>query len=400
MTDNKINQPKYLVIYNGTVLTPDHQIMDGIIVVSDSKILEVGKRGRVEEPGNALRIDAGGNYITPGMIDIHVNGAMGADVTKVTPDSFLTMGKFFAGHGVTSFLATAITSRDEVFIEVLKHVRELLRHEQPDGAQVLGVHMEGPYLSPMQSGAHPQSLLSLPKPEHYLPFLEYSDVLKKMTLAPELDGAPQLVRDLKKRGIVAAAGHTDGIFNEIMPAINEGISHATHFFCNMSHFRRDQLKRVAGVVETLLFDDRVTGELIADGWHLDPLLMKLLVKIKGIERVCFVTDAMPATGMPEGLYFIGDVEAIVENGIARLPDNSAYAGSVTTMEVCVRIGISQMELSFQDSLRMATLTPAEILGVNDRKGSLEKNKDADILIMDENVTVLKTIIKGKLIYSK
>lgn len=395
-----MTKPKHLVIYNGTIQMPDFQLKDGIIVTSDSKILDVGKRGTIEEPKDALRIDAGGNFITTGMIDIHVHGAMGADVTKVTPDSFSAMGKFFARHGVTSFLATAITSRDEVFIEVLKHVRELMRHEQPDGAEVLGVHMEGPYLSPMQSGAHPRSLLSLPKPEHYLPFLEYSDVLKEMTLAPELDGTPQLVRDLKKRGIVAAAGHTDGIFNEIMPAINEGISHASHFFCNMSHFRRDQLKRVAGVVETLLYDDRITGELIADGWHLDPLLMKLLVKVKGIDRVCFVTDAMPATGMPDGRHFLGDVDAIVENGIARLPDNSAYAGSVTTMDVCVRNGISQMELSFQDSLRMATLTPTKIIRVSDRKGSLEKNKDADILIMDKNVNILKTIIQGKLIYSK
>jgi N-acetylglucosamine-6-phosphate deacetylase len=233
-----------------------------------------------------------------------------------------------------------------------------------------------------------------------LPFLDYSDILKKMTLAPELDGAPQLVRDLKKRGIIAAAGHTDGIFSEMMPAINEGITHATHFFCNMSHFRRDKLRRVAGAVETLLYDDRITGELIADGWHLDPLLMKLLVKVKGIDRVCFVTDAMPATGLPDGTYFMGNVEAIVENGIARLPDNSAYAGSVTTMDVCVRNGITLMELSLQDSLRMATLSPAEIIGVSDRKGSLEKNKDADILIIDKNVDILKTIIRGKLTYTK
>jgi len=394
-----INHPQYLVIYNGTVLTSDHHVKDGVVVVLNSKILEIGKRGTVEEPENAMRIDAGGNFITPGMIDIHVNGAMGSDVTKVTPGSFSTMGKFFAMHGVTSFLATAITSRDEVFIEVLKHVQILMGQKQSDGAEVLGVHMEGPYLNPMQSGAHPRSLLSLPKPNHYLPFLEYSEVLKKMTLAPELDGATQLVKDLKKRGIIAAAGHTNGIFKEIMPAIDEGISHATHFFCNMSGFRRDNLKRVAGAVETLLYDDRITGELIADGWHLDSLLMKLLVKVKGTDRVCFVTDGMPATGLPEGRYFIGDVEAIVENGIARLPDNSAYAGSVTTMDVCVRNGISQMGLTFQDSLRMATLTPAEIIGVSDRKGSIEKNKDADILIMDKDVTILKTIIRGKLTYS-
>jgi N-acetylglucosamine-6-phosphate deacetylase len=391
---------KCLAISNGTILTPDHEINDGVVIIRDGKIAEFGRRGIIEEPDDAFKIDAGGNYITPGFINIHVHGGMGADVTKLTTDSFATMATFFASHGVTSFLATAISSPDSVIFELLEHVRDIISKKQIAGANVLGVHMEGPYLNPAQSGAHPRSLLLLPKPQNYLPFLKYSDVLKKMTIAPELDGAPQLVRDLKDRGVIVAAGHTDGIYTEMMPAINEGITHATHFFCNMSHFRRDNLRRVAGAVETLLYDDRITGELIADGWHLDGPLMKLLVKVKGIDRVCFVTDAMSATGLPNGRYFMGDVETIVENGIARLPDNSAYAGSVTTMDVCVRNGMSLLDLHFKESLRMATLTPAEIIRVSDTIGSIEKNKDADILIIDKSYNVIKTIIKGSVIYSK
>ncbi len=371
-----------------------------MIIVRNSKIVEVGKRGKIEEPEEAIRIDAGGHYIAPGMIDIHVNGAMGADVTKVNRDTFSTMGSFFATHGVTSYLATAITSADHDLINVLENAREYIQQGQQGVAELLGVHMEGPYLSREQSGAHPRTFLSLPEADHYMQFLAYHDVLKKMTIAPELKGAAKLVKALKKEGIIAAAGHTNGIYEEIIPAINEGITHATHFFCNMSHFRRDQLKRVAGAVETLLYDDRVTGEIIADGWHVGPLLMKLLVRVKGVDRVCFVTDAMPATGLPEGRHFIGDVEAIVENGIARLPDNSAYAGSITTMDVCVRNGLQQMGLSFKDALRMATLTPAHIIGVSDQKGSLEKGKDADILIMDKDFNVHKTIIQGKIEYTR
>jgi N-acetylglucosamine-6-phosphate deacetylase len=389
---------KYLVISNGTVLTPDREIKDGVIIVRDSKIVDVGKRGTTEEPSNAIRIDAGGLFITPGMIDIQVNGAMGADVTKIRPDTFSVMGNFFAEHGVTSYLATAITSQQSVFIEVLEHVDGLLRNGQKEGARLLGVHMEGPFLSPAQSGAHPRSLLSLPRPDNYQPFLEYEDALKVMTLAPELDGAVQLVTDLKKRGIIASAGHTDGIYSEMMPAIDAGISLATHIYCNMSHFRRDNLKRVAGAAETLLYDDRVAAGLIADGWHLGPALMKLAVRIKGVEKVCLVTDAMPATGLPPGKYQIGEVEAIVSDGIARLPDHSAYAGSVTTMDVCVRNAVNQMDLSLKEALRMATLTPAEVIGVNDHKGSLEKGKDADILLMDEEVNIHKTIIQGKIDY--
>jgi N-acetylglucosamine-6-phosphate deacetylase len=231
-----------------------------------------------------------------------------------------------------------------------------------------------------------------------MPFLEYEDALKVMTLAPELDGAVQLVKELKKRGIVASAGHTDGIYPDMIPAIDAGISLATHIYCNMSNFRRDKLKRVAGAAETLMYDDRIAAELIADGWHLDPLLMKLAVRIKGVEKVCFVTDAMPATGLPPGKYQMGEIEAIVEDGIARLPDNTAYAGSVATMDVCVRNGLEQMDLSLKDALRMSTLTPAEIIGVNNSKGSLEKGKDADILIMDEEINIHKTIIQGKLEY--
>jgi N-acetylglucosamine-6-phosphate deacetylase len=395
-----IGKEKCTVISNGTILTPDNEIRDGIVIIRDTKILEFGIRGTITEPENAFRIDAGGNYITPGFVNIHVHGGFGADVTKITAGSFATMANFFANHGVTSFLATALSSTDSVIFELLEHVRGIMSNVQRSGANVLGVHMEGPYLNPAQSGAHPRSLLSLPIPEKYLPFLNYNDVLKKMTLAPELKGAPQLVRDLRNRGIIAAAGHTDGIYSEMIQAINEGITHATHFFCNMSHFRRDNLQRVAGATETLLYDDRITGELIADGWHLDGALMKLLVKVKGIDRVCFVTDAMPATGLPDGRYSIGNVEAIVENGIARLPDNSAYAGSVTTMDVCVRNGMSLMDLTFKESLRMATLTPAEIIGVSENIGSLGKNKDADILIIDKNFKVIKTIVKGIVIYSK
>ncbi|MEN8230836.1 MAG: N-acetylglucosamine-6-phosphate deacetylase [Bacteroidota bacterium] len=393
-----MSHPPYLVIRNGTILTPDREIKEGVVILREKKIVAVGQRGTVDEPPDAEVIDASGHYIVPGMIDIHVNGAMGADVTKIKPDTFSVMGNFFAQHGVTSYVATAITSPENIFLDVLDHVRGVLKSGQMEGARLLGVHMEGPFLSTEQSGAHPRSLLALPKPDNYRPFLEYEEVLKIVTLAPELDGAVQLVEELKQRGIVASAGHTNGIYSEMNPAIDAGISLATHLYCNMSHFRRDRLKRVAGAAETLLYDDRVAAELIADGWHLGPQLMKLAVKVKSIEKVCFVTDAMPATGLPPGKYQIGGVDAIVEDGIARLPDHSAYAGSVTTMDLCLKNGVEQMDLSLKDALQMATLTPARIIGVDDQKGSLEKGKDADILILDQDFNIHKTIIQGKIEY--
>jgi N-acetylglucosamine-6-phosphate deacetylase len=219
-----------------------------------------------------------------------------------------------------------------------------------------------------------------------------------MTLAPEREGALDLIRSLRKAGVVAAMGHTHGIARELMPGIEAGITHAVHDFCNMSTLRRDNLKRVAGAVETILYDDRLTTELIGDGWHVGDILMKLAVKVKGVDRVCWVTDAMSAAGMPPGRYYIGDVEAIVEEGIARLPDNTAYASSVTTLDVCVWNGLDRLGLSLLETVRMATLTPATIIGVQDRKGSLERGKDADIVVMDDEANVQLTLARGQVVY--
>lgn len=391
---------KYSAIINGILITPTKQIKDGVVVVKDEKIIEVGSRHSVTIPQDAALINAKGNFIAPGMIDIHVNGGMRADFTKPEESTFTVAGNFFAQHGVTSYLASIITSPDEIFLEALQYSRDYIKEGKYGGAELLGIHMEGPYLSFKQSGAHPEQYLSVPKPSHYKKFLTYNDVLIKMTLAPELEGAERLVKDLNKSGIVAAAGHTDGIYSKMRYAMDAGISHATHSFCNMSNFRRDNLKRVAGAAETLLYDDRVSGELIGDGWHLGEILMNLLIKVKGVDRVCFVTDAMPAAGLPDGKYFIGEVEAIVENGIARLPDNTAYAGSVTNMETCLKNGVKLLGLKVADAIMMCTLSPAKIIRVDNRKGSIEKGKDADLIILDKELRVLKTIARGHVIHTK
>jgi len=394
-----MSNPLQTVIRNGTLLTPARRIPDGVVVSTGTKITAVGKRGRVSEPDDATVVDADGNYIVPGLIDIHVHGSNGGDVMEATVDALETMSSFFVTRGVTSFLATSLTASDDKLLGVLECVRQVVSGDGLSGAEVLGVHQEGPFLNVAQKGAHPLELLVLPTPARYEKFLPYADVLRIMTLAPELDGAVKLIGELRKADIVAALGHSHGIARTITPGIDAGVTHAVHDFCNMSTLRRDNLKRVAGAVETVLYDDRVTTELIGDGWHVGDTLMKLAVKVKGPQRVAFVTDAMMAAGMGPGRYMLGEVEAVVEDGIARLPDNTAYASSVTTLDVCVRNGIGRMGLSIDDAVRMATLTPAGIISVEDRKGSLEPGKDADIVIMDKNAKVLKTFVRGKQAFS-
>jgi N-acetylglucosamine-6-phosphate deacetylase len=389
---------QYTVIRNGTVLTPCRAIPDGVVVLDGAKILSVGRKGEVEEPPEAFGIDAGGRCVTPGLVDIHVHGSHGADVLDASTDALETMSRFFLTRGVTSFVATAITAPNERLLAALDAVRAVQNSGGLSGAEVLGVHQEGPFLNPAQKGAHPEELLVSPTPQRYAPFLEYADVMRSMTLAPELDGAVDLIRALREAGVVAACGHSVAIYREFEPAIEAGMTHAVHCFCNMGTLRRDNLKRVAGVVETVLCDDRLSTELIADGWHIGDVLMRLAVKAKGVGRVCLVTDAMTAAGMPPGRYFVGGVEAIVEDGIARLPDNTAYASSVTTLDVCVRNAVERIGLDLKDAVRMATLTPATVMGAQERKGSLEPGRDADVVIMDCRANVQMTIARGKVAY--
>lgn len=388
----------YKIVQNGTVLTPIKFVKDGTILIKGSKILAVGSRIEVHAPDGAESIDAQGNYIVPGFIDIHVHGSKGADVLDSTPEALETMSNFFVTRGVTAYVGTMITAPPEMLLAGLENIRSVLYNGGSSGAELLGAHQEGPFLNPEQKGAHPEELLVLPAPEEYEQYLEYEDVMVIMTLAPERKGAPELIRILREKGIVAALGHSHGITRTLAPGVDAGINHAVHCFCNMSTLRRDKLKRVSGAVENVLYDDRISTELIGDGWHIGDNLMKLAVNIKGIDQVCWVTDAMSAAGMPPGKYFVGDVEAIVEDGIARLPDWSAYASSVTTLDVCVRNGLELVGLNLQDSVTMATLTPASIIGVDDRKGSLEVGKDADIVIVDEKVNVQLTVARGEVVY--
>ncbi len=383
-----------LLIEHGTLYTPTQAIPDGAVLVNDQCIEAVGKREELAVPSDVQRLDAEGGHIAPGFVNMHIHGIEGYGSMDGQVASLQAMSRLLALHGVTSWLPTTESAPLSDIVAAYAAIREAMEDEGT-GAEILGGHVEGPYLSPQERGAHPLELLIEPRPDEYSELLEYADAIKVFTVAPELPGALDLIRELKRLGILVSAGHSVAIDEELDRAVDAGLSHATHMFCNMGTLRRVNIRRVAGLVESVLLDDRVTTEIITDGYHIAPSLMKLALKVKGPERLAIVTDSSSLTGLPPGSYTLLGREIVLEEEISYVADRSAYAGSVATMDQCVRVAIESMDLSLPDAFRMASLTPATILGVSDRKGSLEVGKDADVVILDDDLRVMHAVARGR-----
>jgi len=382
-----------LVIENGTLYTATRVIPDGAVLVEGQHIEAVGKRDELSVPAEAQHLDASGGSIVPGFVNVHIHGVGGYSSLDGEVASLQAMSLLLTRHGVTSWVPTIGSSPLDVKEAALGAIRQA-QYIQAAGAEILGAHLEGPYLNVQERGAMPPDLLRTPRPEEYSTFLQQADVIRVFTVAPELAGALELIRELKKRNVLVSVGHSVAIDVELSRAVDAGLSHATHLFCNMGTLRRANLRRVAGLVESVLLDDRVTAEIITDGHIIAPSLMKLALKVKGPEKLAIITDGSSLTGLPPGSYSVRARDVILEEDIAYVADRSAYAGSVATMDRCVRVAIESMDLALPDAFRMASLTPATILGVSDRKGSLEAGKDADVVILDDDLRVVHTVVRG------
>jgi N-acetylglucosamine-6-phosphate deacetylase len=388
-----------LVIENGTLYTPTRVIPDGAVLVDGQRIQAIGRCNELAIPTEARRLDASGGSIVPGFVNMHIHGVGGYGSLDGQVASLQAMSLLLTRHGVTSWVPTIGSSPLDVKEAALVAIRQV-QHTETVGAEILGGHVEGPYLNVQERGAMPPDLLRAPRPEEYYTFLQYADVIRVFTLAPELPGALDLISALKERGILVSVGHSIAIDVELSRAVDAGLSHATHMFCNMGTLRRVNLRRVAGLVESVLLDDRVTAEIITDGYIIAPSLMKLALKVKGPQHLAIVTDGSSLTGLPPGSYSIRGRDLILEEEIVHVVDRSAYAGSVATMDHCLRVAIEIMDVSLPDALRMVSLTPATILGVADHKGSLETGKDADIVILDDNLHVAHTVAGGRIFDAK
>jgi N-acetylglucosamine-6-phosphate deacetylase len=390
-----------LKIFNGRIITPCRIIPQGTILITGDTITYVSEKN-IEFPA-AIEIDAKGDYISPGFIDIHVHGGGGHDFMDGTEEAFLKIAETHARHGTTSMLPTTLTSDKEGLLHTLD-VYEEANQRNASGAQFIGLHLEGPYFAMNQRGAQDPKYIRDPDPEEYKAVLHRSSSIKRWSAAPELKGAIEFGKYITSKGVLAAVAHTDAIYEEVVEAFENGYTLATHLYSAMSGVTRKNAFRYAGVIESAFILDEMDVEIIADGVHLPAPLLKLVYKIKGADRTALITDAMRAAGMSEGESVLGNLKTglrvIVEDGVAKLPDRTSFAGSVATADRLVRTVMRLADIPLLDAIRMITSTPARILKIADKTGSLAEGKYADIVIFDEDINIKKTIVKGQVIYDK
>lgn len=390
-----------LKIYNGKIVLPYRIIDNGTVVVTGNTITAVVEG--IADVDNAEEIDANGNYISPGFIDIHVHGGGGHDFMDGDETGFLKIAETHARHGTTAMVPTTLSCEREELLTTLD-VYKSASAKNDSGAQFLGMHIEGPYFAMNQRGAQDPRYIRNPDPAEYKQIIAHTNVIKRWSAAPELPGAIAFAQYLTSHGIMPALAHTDATYDEVVKGFENGYRLATHLYSAMSTITRKNAYRHAGAIEAAFLLDEMDVELIADGRHVPAPLLQLAYKVKGPSHIALITDAMRGAGMPEGEFILGNknsgLKAIVEDGVAKLPDRSSFAGSVATTDRLVYNMISLANVSVANAVRMISATPARIMNVHDRKGLLSPGMDADIVIFDDQVNVKHTIVGGRVIYSE
>ena len=346
-------------------------------------------------------IKADGKYVSAGFIDIHTHGAGGSDLLDTTKEDFITAATVHAQHGATTIVPTVTSSTHQSMIDAIAAFNELEGTEH-NGSRMPGFHMEGPYFAPSQKGAQDEKHLRPFTESEYGDILSRTDKILRWTGAPELDGSEKFAKVLKEKGVLPCIGHSDADSDVVKKAFKDGFTHVTHLYSCTSIVHRKNAYRYAGIVESAYLIDDMTVEIIADGIHLPADLLKLIVKIKGKENVALITDSMRAAGMGEGESMLGSkidgLKVVVEDGVAKLPDRTAFAGSVALFDRLIRTMLNLAEVPVEDAVYMATKTPAKIMGFKNT-GDILPGYDADIIIFDDGINIEKTIIGGKTVYS-
>jgi len=384
-------------IINGKIFTPYRVIKKGGIVIEGGKILDVYEGSIDIQDFDCEIIDAKGLNVSPGFIDMHVHGGNNSSFIDCTEEAFMKVAEMHLEHGTTSMTPTVIIEGYEDFLSLVE-VYEKVKGKNAGCPDFLGFHIEGPYVSPEQKGAFPDECIKVVDRNEYMKILEHSRCIKNWTIAPELKGAMDLGIELNNRGILASIGHSDAVFDDVSRAFESGFRHVTHLYSCTSMVRRINAFRYAGIVESVYLIQGMTVDIVADGKHLPESLLKLIYNIKGPEKTCLVTDAGEAAGMSEGEIIINKKKnaqkVIIEDGVAKLPDRSAFAGSIATSDMLVKTMYKTVGIPLYDAIAMMTATPARVLGVDRYKGSLAKGMDADVVVFDDDIGVRFVMVKG------
>ncbi|MCC9077502.1 N-acetylglucosamine-6-phosphate deacetylase [Litorilinea aerophila] len=395
---NEINRytAGHFALVNGRLVLPDSVLSGQALVIDGERIAGIAAPGELGD--EIRRIDVGGRLITPGLVDIHIHGALGHTFNEPTDEAFATITAENARRGVTGLLATTATAPIQALVASLERARSWMQNPQP-GAQILGVHVEGPYFAPAQAGAQDPAHLRTPDDGSPEALLAHHDVIRIMSYAPELPGAVALTRRLVALEIVPAAGHSAAREEDLLPALEAGLRHTIHIWSAQSTTVREGPWRKPGLLEVTLTYDNLTAEMISDNRHLPPTLMKLAYKCIGPDRLCAISDATSGAGLPEGARFrMGGMEYEVHDGVGMLLDRTAFAGSTTLLNQMLPILTDVVGIPLAAAVRMASLTPARVIGLADRKGSLAPGKDADVAIFNPDFSAWGTLVRGRWVH--
>jgi len=374
-----------------TLLTPLERIDSPLVLIEEGRITAVSSRIETELPPNAQHLDYPELVLAPGFIDIHIHGGSGHDVMEADDASLAAIEAGMARHGVTSYLPTTVTAPEDRILRALQHLgRSISHNRRTKRSRPLGIHLEGPFISHAKRGVHPPENLVSPSKELFGKYWEASaGTIRMMTIAPELAGAPETIAEAKKVGVHSSIGHSNATYAQAVQGIMAGADHATHTFNAM----RPLDHREPGILGAVLSEDRLTADLIADGIHVDPSVVKLFLQAKGTERAILITDAISATGMPDGIYKLGAFEVEVRGD--RCEYQGKLAGSVLTLDRAVRNVMSFGGWKLQAALRLVTFNPARLLGITATRGIVAAGCDADLVLLSPEGNIVQTIIAGE-----
>ncbi|HYL68385.1 MAG TPA: N-acetylglucosamine-6-phosphate deacetylase [Candidatus Limnocylindria bacterium] len=382
-------------IYAAAILTPHEELRDCVILVEDGKIIGLGPRDEVRVPADAVHYAAGDKIVVPGFVDIHIHGAGGHDVMEGNARALDRIAATVARYGTTSILATTVTAPMEDTCHSLQGIARYIRHHEAPGdgtrpaAEILGIHLEGPFISKARRGVHPQDAIVRPSAEALAKFREAADgLIKIVTIAPELPGALELISAAVAEGLVVAIGHTDADYDETRAAFAAGARHAVHFYNAMRPFTH----RDPGVIGAVLTEPEMTAEVIADGVHVSGPAIQVLIGTKGFHTVLLASDGTAATGMHDGTYRLGTTEVIVKGGVCRNSEGK-LAGSTLTLDRALRY-LVELGVPLIEAVRMATVLPARRIGLAGKKGIIAIGGDADLVVLSQDLRVEGVMTRG------